>query len=207
MITEKTVWNTKTEKYTKEHDSSHNDPSRQIIVDFLKKIEDSDPDRVVVLLELGPGSGTLLDNIETNGLSVDYRGVDASKKFIEVVKNRHPDREVVLHDFDETLPFPDSCFDIAYARHVLEHVAHYEPVIREMARVANEIIIVFFRPLLDGDKDEINRKDKKGTYYNSYSRDGVLKLCNSLFSYGRVIECDGNTIGPKGRNWVLHCAK
>ena len=202
MITNKTVWNTKTEKYTKEHEKSHKDKSRRYIVQKLKdKPYES-------MLELGIGSGILLDNLLKENITINYTGIDASTSFIKVTKKKHPNANIILHDFDNTLPFDNEQFDIVYARHVLEHVKHYKYIVAEMARVCKkEMIIILFRPLIKEDK--INLVEHKGTYYNSYSRDGFLVLCNKLFKTTEVIESSGNAIGPscKGLNWIIHCVK
>jgi ubiquinone/menaquinone biosynthesis C-methylase UbiE len=155
------------------------------------------------------GSGILLDNMERAGLHADYTGVDVSPSFLGVVKQKYPDVRLVRHDFDDTLPFGDECFDIVYARHVFEHLKHYIFVLVEISRVClEELIVVLFRPLLDG-PDEINFRARKGTYYNSYNRDELLKACRTLFDEVSLTVSEGNSVGPshQGRNWILHCSR
>jgi ubiquinone/menaquinone biosynthesis C-methylase UbiE len=202
MITNKTVWNTKIDKYVKEHEKSHKDSSRRFIIDRLK----NNPYKSI--LELGIGSGILLDNLQKENITINYTGIDASIEFIKHTKKKHPNAEIIQHDFDNTLPFDDKQFDIVYARHVLEHVKHYKYIVPEMARVSSkEVVIILFRPLIQEDK--ISLKEHKGTYYNSYGKNGFLTLCNKLFKTTEIIESSGNKIGPscKGLNWIIHCVK
>ena len=203
VITKKTVWNTRIKHYQKEHESSHKDKSRLYILDRMRQKD------IGSILELGVGSGILLDNMRACGLtSIKYSGIDASKEFIRVTKKKYPKMHIVEHDFDQTLPFPDFSYDITYARHVIEHCKHYKPVIREMARVAiKEVIVITFRPFEENDK--IDFRKHKGTYYNSYSEKNVRVLCDELFSKYDIIELGGNKVGPshQGKNWIIHGLK
>ena len=113
-----------------------------------------------------------------------------------------------MHDFDESLPFGDNQFDVVYARHVLEHVKHYRKLVPEMARVCKrEMIIILFRPLEE--KDKIDFRKHKGTYYNSYGREDFLATCSQLFEVTEVIENHGNVVGPSWNeiNWIIHSVK
>jgi ubiquinone/menaquinone biosynthesis C-methylase UbiE len=40
-----------------------------------------------------------------------------------------------------SIPYPDKFFDVAICIHVLEHVEHERILLREIARVANEIVV------------------------------------------------------------------
>lgn len=203
MITNKTVWNTKSDLYQKEHEKSHKDKSREYILSRLKQGD------IKSVLELGVGSGIFIDNLKERQIDVRYQGVDASDEFIRITEEKHKDVKVIKYDFDEKLPLLDNEYELIYARHVFEHIKHYNLVLKEMARVCSkEIIVVFFRPLIDG-KDEIDFRKHKGTYYNSYNKNDFFALANSLFTSVKYIESKGNTVGPsrKGKNWILHCEK
>jgi len=201
MITKKTVWNTKINKYRKEHEGSHKDDSRKYVVQHIQK------NTIKSVLEIGVGSGIFIDNLKSGGIDIEYTGIDASVEFLRVVGEKYPDIKLVKHDCDVTLPFLDNEFELCFARHVIEHIKGFKNIISEMHRVCSrEIIVVLFRPLLDG-PDQIKFREHKGAYYNSYSKKGMLKLCGKLFSKHHLIESEGNTAGHHGKNWILHCVK
>jgi len=202
LITENSVWNTKTTAYAAEHDASRDDPSRKYILSFINA------EGVKSILEMGVGTGIFLDNLADRSIEIEYTGVDASEKFIGRTLKKHPKANIIKHDFDEVLPFGDGQFQVVYARHVLEHVKSYK-ILREMARVAREdVIVVLFRPLAN--EESVNLKEHKGTYYNSYAKADVDALCKECFREYEYFAIDDNNQpahGPNGRNWVLHCRK
>lgn len=85
-----------------------------------------DADRV---LEIGVGTGRI-------GLTLDVPliGLDLSRPMMEVLRAK--DASVPLIEGDATrLPFPDACFDAAYAAHVFHLIPTWDMAFAELVRV------------------------------------------------------------------------
>lgn len=61
----------------------------------------------ISLLDVGCGTGHLLEHIRRCGYGVDYTGLDISMQFVDVCRRKFPDRPFLCHDLlgDET-PVP-----------------------------------------------------------------------------------------------------
>ena len=86
-----------------------------LLEDYLK-----DGDRV---LDLGCGNGRYFPLFRKR--SVEYHGVDNSKKLIEIAKDKYPGADFLIADaFD--LPFPADFFDKVYSIAVFHHIPSRE---------------------------------------------------------------------------------
>jgi SAM-dependent methyltransferase len=85
------------------------------------------------VLEVGSGLGILAAEVASAADGVQVVGVEKSPAQI-LAAVKAPSVSYVQGDAQH-LDFPDSSFDLAYARFVLEHVANPEQVVREMRRV------------------------------------------------------------------------
>ena len=79
------------------------------------------------LLDVGCGTGWLAEHF------ADWTGVDGSPDAVAAARERN--REVVLADVDEPLPFEDGRFDGVVLKDLLEHVRDPVAVVREARRV------------------------------------------------------------------------
>ncbi len=70
------------------------------------------------ILDLGCGNGRLLEIIKDK--KIDYIGVDASEKLIEIAKKNYPNSKFQVADA-LNLPFPDNYFDKIFSIRVLHH--------------------------------------------------------------------------------------
>lgn len=90
------------------------------------------------ILDFGCGDGSLLDLF--SGKNIEYFGVDASEKFIEMAKrkyNRNYAKFQRISSF-ERLPFPDNYFNVVYAIAVFHHfpsVEYRKKMAQELYRV------------------------------------------------------------------------
>jgi ubiquinone/menaquinone biosynthesis C-methylase UbiE len=88
------------------------------------------------VLEIGGGMGTDLAQFARNGATVT--DLDLSAGHLSLAKENFTLRGLngsfVLHDA-ETLPFPDSSFDLVYSNGVLHHTPNTRDVVREIYRV------------------------------------------------------------------------
>ena len=127
-------------------------------------------------LDLGCGFGETYNLFVRNGIKLRYVGMDVTRKFIDICKERYPEAEFMTGQMQD-IPFPDESFDIVSCRCVLEHLPDPEPAIREMARVsAKAVVVVWFR--WPGNVDR--RKYKKDGYWlNDYQRDWVIGIADS----------------------------
>jgi SAM-dependent methyltransferase len=83
------------------------------------------------ILDVGSGSGSYYASLRRHWPDVTYQAVDISA---EVLK-KHPARKNAVVADAEHLPFPDQCFDVVMANHMLYHVADLERAILEARRV------------------------------------------------------------------------
>ena len=79
------------------------------------------------LLDVGCGSAWLAEHFP------DYTGIDGSPEAVAAAHAKG--RSVTLASVDEPLPFPDSSFDAAVVKDLLEHVRDPVGVVREVRRV------------------------------------------------------------------------
>lgn len=85
------------------------------------------------VLEVGSGLGILAAEVAAAADGVEVVGVERSPEQIAAARGS-PAVRYVLGDAHH-LDFPDACFDLVYARYVLEHVADPARVLAEMRRV------------------------------------------------------------------------
>jgi SAM-dependent methyltransferase len=88
------------------------------------------------VLEVGCGTGAVLDAVATLGIGNMHVGVDLADPI------HHTDERAArldLRRFDgRTLPFGDGEFDLVFASHVIEHVPEPRVMLSEMRRVAGK---------------------------------------------------------------------
>lgn len=83
------------------------------------------------VLDVGCGRGAFLGSIRS---SARRCGIDPSPRAIEQAKRDNPSCEFQVASA-EKLPFPDGSFDAVYSLEVIEHVAQYQQMLGEIARV------------------------------------------------------------------------
>lgn len=83
------------------------------------------------VLDIGSGSGSYYSRLRRHWPDVTYQAVDISSGVLK----KHPGRRNALVGDAEHLPFPDQCFDVVMANHMLYHVTELERAILEARRV------------------------------------------------------------------------
>ncbi|MCK1406660.1 class I SAM-dependent methyltransferase [Bradyrhizobium sp. 76] len=94
------------------------------------------------LLDVGAGNGSVLAKIGALGLADELYAVEISESGVSTIREHGLPTLKEARVFDGyTIPYPDKFFDLAISIHVLEHVEHERIFLRELARVAKEIVI------------------------------------------------------------------
>lgn len=140
-------------------------------------------------------------------IDIDYYGLDITKHLVDDATAYGLN---VVRASIEDIPYQDSFFDLAYARHILEHLEYYEKAINELIRVAKkEVIIVFFISL--GEVDKIDRGISNGfvVYHNNYAKDKLFDYIKSNkkvknLEFEEVNFCASNLNLRNETNYILH---
>jgi ubiquinone/menaquinone biosynthesis C-methylase UbiE len=153
------------------------------------------------MLECGIGSADVPRYIKENDILIEYTGIDITKGFLEKAQKEFP-QHTFIEASVEKLPFPDTSFEIVYARHLVEHLPYYEKAIYEMRRVAHRMILVLFR--VTSDEDHLVW-ERDGYFDNYYGLPRMRDFLNTLFT-----SCEYHYILSKDEpylNVVLDCVK
>lgn len=138
--------------------------------------------RPVRMLDVGVLSAVMADDLGTTGLEVNYTGVDISAAIIDDCWRRHPELDWRVMSVTD-LAFDDTSFDVVHCRHVLEHLPYFETAVRELARVAAELLVLclFIPP---GEEEILRRKKHSQGYVwvNQYRAADLEGLLGRLFS-------------------------
>jgi SAM-dependent methyltransferase len=149
------------------------------------------------IVDIGCGIGVDHDGYRAVGSDILYTGVDSCNFFIDQLLARG-----VVADIGsaEELPIASASVDVAYMRHVLEHLPGCERALWEAIRVAREeVIVVFFLVPGETDRIELSTMDGAMLYHNQYSRGRVDRF---LRSQSRVREIVWEPVGD--REVTLH---
>jgi ubiquinone/menaquinone biosynthesis C-methylase UbiE len=87
------------------------------------------------LLDVGCGTGTLLEMFAAFGQSSELVGVDKVPAMLLVARQRLGQRAKVVHSDAASLPFADSHFQLVISTNALHYFADAEAALREMRRV------------------------------------------------------------------------
>ncbi|MFB6451661.1 class I SAM-dependent methyltransferase [Bradyrhizobium tunisiense] len=94
------------------------------------------------LIDVGAGNGSVLAVLDKMSVAEELYGVEISESGVEKMKELGLTKLKAALVFDGyKIDYPDKFFDAAICLHVLEHVEHERLFLRELARVAKEIII------------------------------------------------------------------
>ena len=113
-------------------DSSAQSLADDYVERFARGALGIEPDGARVM-DLGAGAGGSVDQFRALAPACRWTGVDIADS-IESRSRTRVDAEFVIYD-GVHLPFEDATFDLVYCKQVLEHVAHPEPLLAEVARV------------------------------------------------------------------------
>jgi ubiquinone/menaquinone biosynthesis C-methylase UbiE len=114
------------------------------------------------VLEVGAGDGSVLKLLSENNFAKEYYALEISDSGLEQLKGKKIQNLISAQLFDGyKLPFDDKSFDLVILTHVLEHVEHERILLKEIHRVASNLLI-------EVPKDYRFNADKKIKHFLSY---------------------------------------
>lgn len=130
------------------------------------------------VIEVGAGEGSCLARLDEVGFAPNLYGLEISASGVRAIEVRRLTslREVQVFD-GYSAPYPDKCFDLAIASHVLEHVEHERLFLRELKRIASLVFIEV--PLEDTLRIAVSLDNEIG-HINFYRRETLLALLESV---------------------------
>lgn len=117
--------------------------------------------REMSLLEVGCSSGFYSEVLEIAGLPLSYHGCDYSPAFIEMARQRYPERAFSVEDAT-SLQWADQSVDIVVSGCCLLHIPEYRQALAETARVARHYAIFHRTPVVWGQNEKWFRKKAYG---------------------------------------------
>lgn len=121
------------------------------------------------------GCGMCDDYFLYKDTEIHWQGVDGS----EFLVNRAIGEDIPVSNFQaDDIILADSTYDVSYSRHVLEHQAKFNPVLNEMIRLADQVVInIFF--IKPRDKEIINYNSDNNLYHNTYDKKEIESFLES----------------------------
>lgn len=108
----------------------------QNILDVCKNLK---PKKV---LEVGAGDGSILHYLNEWSFAEELYALEIAQSGVDKINERKLDKLKEVQTFDGyQIPYADDSFDLIILAHVLEHVEHERILIRELKRVAKNIVI------------------------------------------------------------------
>jgi len=94
------------------------------------------------IVDVGAGEGSLLEALDDAAIGERLYALEISESGLHAIRARNLSRLVRCEGFDGyTIDAPDRFFDLAISVHVLVHVEHERMMLRELCRVAKQLVI------------------------------------------------------------------
>lgn len=128
------------------------------------------------IVDFGCGPATEYFGYKNDGYDISYMGVDSSWVLYSHITGQGVP---AIHSPVEEVALPDSSFDVAFSRHVLEHLPTFRECLGEMIRVGKkEVVNVFFiEPTMEPEKIDFYEPDQ--LFHNRYNKKDVTEFCLS----------------------------
>lgn len=153
----------------------------QNIIQVCKRLQ---PQKV---LEVGAGDGSILHFLDQQNFAPEIYALEIAASGVEKIKERNLESLKEVQVFDGySIPYADDSFDLVILAHVLEHVEHERLLIRELKRVAKNIVIEVPRDYKFGVDERIDHFLAYG-HINMYTPTSLRFL---LKSEGFVVVAD-----------------
>jgi ubiquinone/menaquinone biosynthesis C-methylase UbiE len=133
--------------------------ARQKAQNILDICETNTYDKV---LEVGAGDGSILQILDKQNFANSFFAVEISESGLEEIKAKKIEKLKSTQLFDGyRLPFANKEMDLVVLSHVLEHVEHERVLLREIHRIAKQVVI-------EVPKDYRYGADKKLAHFLAY---------------------------------------
>lgn len=110
-----------------------------------------DPKNGETILDIGCGTGILLDQLSKTMNNLKLYGLDISSEMVKVAMSKLGDKAIITQGTADALPYPDKFFNCVTCATSFHHYQNPEKSIREMFRVlipSGKLIIL--DPCIDG---------------------------------------------------------
>lgn len=154
--------------------------SRSYMRQYIKNME------YTSIADIGCGLCTDYFGLVDDNLKVSYIGFDITPKLVSRARKLGLN---VKQGSIENIPLKNSAVDMAYARHILEHLPFYEKALTELIRISRkEVMIIFFIKPEDERADEINSAiiDECLLYHNHYNKKNIEKFLMQHYKVHRL---------------------
>lgn len=94
------------------------------------------------ILEWGAGEGSILQRLAEAGIGSELHALEVSPSGVDAIRKRRIPGLASVELFDGyRTSFADGHFDLCVLSHVLEHVEHVRPALREIRRISKQQVI------------------------------------------------------------------
>ena len=121
-------------------EATKNPIERRMVAGFASALQTALPDSATRILEVGCGEGRQLTAIGARYPAAELVGLDLPDVELEEQWDAVPSE--MVQGSALSLPFADNAFDLVMAIEVLEHLPSPEDALREIARVASELVVL-----------------------------------------------------------------
>lgn len=135
---------------------------------FVRKYINSQGHKSVV--DVGCGPATDFHGYKADNFDIQYTGVDSSH--IMAIRAGERGASVIVSPIEE-ITLPDNYADVAYCRHVLEHLPSFRDGIPELLRIARKETLVTFFLNPGTDPEKIDYSSHENMYHNVYNKKDI----------------------------------
>lgn len=138
------------------------------------------------LLDVGCGTGNLIEYIKSKGINTDYTGIDILERMIEKAKSKKLDAEFYHIDIFENNIFNNKAFDIIYASGIFNlnlgnNSEFLKRALKLFLRLSSEAVV--FNLLHSSSPD---REDKYFYFHPDEVEEVLLEFSDEIASVGFV---------------------
>jgi ubiquinone/menaquinone biosynthesis C-methylase UbiE len=167
-IFEQTWWNNNLNNKEKYNEylgwlGNSSSPSRVFIRENIKDLG------IKTIADFGCGPCVDYVALKDDGYEFEYLGIDSCLHLKETNLSKGIK---FLNAPVEKTGLDDNSYELAYSRHVLEHLPTYKNALTEMIRVSNKYVVhIFF--IKPGEEENINFWEVENLYHNTYSKQDI----------------------------------
>ena len=161
-------------RYAVEYDKTNCcDHAKKLYANIIKEVESVN---FTSMLDVGCGTGELINIIKSKNDKAKYYGLDLSENMIKVAESKLGNNAMLAVGDSENLPYEDSEFDLILCNDSFHHYPNPEKVLSEMYRVlkdngyliigecaqpiiSREIVNIFMKFSSDGDVKIYSKKE------------------------------------------------